>query len=300
MDSIFRFINEFQPENFYSVLNSQFASSILGALLGAFAGAFAAHKIALNAKKREELEQQIRGLNVALSTAFLICNSALSLKSQHIESSYKKFTADRKSYEDALKQPPAGGVIQFETDLKTLHMPYLPLEVLEKNAYERITIKGRPLALISTIANSVEALRNSLDHRNNLIEKFKGLFPTIPNKDRLDYYFGFPLPGGRVHQEFLNTMEGIYQYADDVIFFSSLLCEDLKKYGEGIRKIYKEKYDKKVENIVGFDFKTPKAVAIWPDEENYKDWMEMFVEQEEVLPWYRRIFSTNKPKQSDE
>jgi hypothetical protein len=297
METIFKFIYELQAKEVYCVLNSQFTSSVFGALLGAFAGAYAAHRIASYAKRKEDLEAQVRAVNVAISTAFLICNSALGLKKQHINDLYNKYVQDRERYEGTLANPPKGGVIQF--DLKTLHMPYMPVEILEKNAYEKLSIKGRPLALISTIANSIETLRSCLDYRNNLIDRFKRLFPTIPDESRFDYYFGFPLPNDSVNQEYSDSMKGIYQYTDDVIFFSSLLCDDLKLHGEAIRKTYKKVYGKNTDQIAGFDFKTPEALAIWPNEADYRDWMDMFVERKAEVSWYKRIFATNKPIKKD-
>jgi hypothetical protein len=299
MDAIFKFVYEFRAEELYAVLNSQFASSILGALLGAFAGAFAAHRIASSSKRREEIEAQIRSVNVAISTAFLICNSVLGIKNQHVESLYKKYVSDRKAYEAALKKPPISGVLRFDPVLKTLNISYLPFDILEKSIYERITISGRPLALIPTVANSIESLRSSVNHRNLIIEKFRSHFPNISDKQKLDYYFGFPLPSGAVDQEYMDTMEGIYQHLDDVIFFSALLCDDLKVHGERLRKIYKKQFSKEIDKITGFDFKTPEAVAIWPNEEKYKDWLEMFVEVEAKQAWYRRIFATNKSSKND-
>lgn len=136
----------------------------------------------------------------------------------------------------------------YYTESEIVMCAYMPIEILEKNAYEKISIKGRPLALISTIANSIETLRSSLDYRNSLIDKFKRLFPTIPEKSRLDYYFGFPLPGDSVNQEYFDSMKGIYQYTDDVIFFSSLLCDDLKLHGEALRKSYRKTYGSKVDS----------------------------------------------------
>jgi len=293
MEAIFKFIYEFQNENLYALLNSQFFSTILGALGGAFAGAFAAHKIALNTKKREEIEKEIRAVNVAISSAFLICNSILSLKNQHLEQLYKGYMGGRKVFENALKSTP-DVALQFDMDLRTLDMPHIPIELLEMNGYEKITLRGRPLALISTLSTSIDTMRSSLNRRNKVIENFKSLLPTISQKEKLDYYFGFPLTDGSVDQEYLDTTEGLYQYADDVIFFSSLLCEDLRKHGNKLRNIYKKLHGKKIDKISGFHFDTPQAKAIWPNQDNYKDWLKMFFEQEKKKSWYERIFATKK------
>jgi hypothetical protein len=296
MESIFEFVYEFKMLDFYNLLNSQFTYSILGPLAGAFAGAIAAHKIASSAKKRESIENEIRAVNVSISTAFLICNSMLSLKKQHIESLYKSYMQDRENYANPLANPPNGGVIQFETNLKTIPLPHTPIAVLETNVYERVIIKGRPLALVSTIANSLDQLSSSLKQRNIIIDNFKIIFQNMPEKDKLDHYFGFPLPDGSVHQEYLDTLQGLYQYTDDVIFFSSLFCEDLKKHGNKLIQKYNKK---KIDLITGFDFDTPEAKEIWPDEDQYSNWLGMFVEVKEKPRWYKRILTTNKQSKAD-
>jgi hypothetical protein len=292
MDTIFQYIFYFDVTEFYRVLNSQFMSSVLGALAGAAVGALTAQKIALKSKDKEALENQIRAINITISCSFLICNSALAMKKQHIDSLYKVFQSDREKYEKCLKNPPQGQVVNFQTDLKTLHMPNLPIGVLEDTVYNKITIKGRPLALVPTLSNSVSALKSSLDYRSELIGNFKIMFPSISQKEGLDYYFGFPLPDGSVHQEYSDIVDAVYHYLDDVIFYSGKLCEDFNSHGSELRDIYVRRYGKKIENITKFDFGTPEAVAIWPDEQRYESWLSMFLEPEAEQPWHKKLIST--------
>ena len=282
MDILIQFINDFPAEKLYAFANSQFLSSIMGALAGAFAGALAAHKIGTNAKKREDIELEIRAVNLAISAAFLTCNSVLGMKNQHIKEMYEKYFSEKDRYIKTLNNPPqAGQPIHFDTDLKALHMPFVPFDDAIQNIQDRISINGRPLALLSAIANSLNTLRSCLEYRNQLIEKSKSMFPNLSEQDKLNYYFGLPLKGGSVNQEYSDTIEGVSQYADDVIFFSSLLCSDLNKYGEQLRDLYIKKYGRKITKITRPDFNTEKSKDLMPGPDQYEDWMTMFQANEE-------------------
>jgi hypothetical protein len=151
IEMIFQYIYEFESGSAYNLMNSQFISSVIGALAGAFAGAYAAHKIGTSAKRRELLEAQLRSTNVAISSAFLTCNSALGLKGQHVKSLYDNHISERSRFEAALKNPPANGQIHFAMDLKTLHMPFVPFDDVSRIIQEQVNVRGRPLALVSTI-----------------------------------------------------------------------------------------------------------------------------------------------------
>ena len=300
MDILFQFIYELPKEELYAFANSQFFSSIVGALAGAFAGAIAAHRIGSNARKREDIELELRSVNLAISAAFLTCNSMLGMKNQHIREMYENFASEKERYVQTMQNPPQGGQpIQFDTDLKTLHMPFVPFDDAIQNIQDRISINGRPLALLSAIANSLNTLRSSLEYRNKLIEEFKTLFPNIRGQETLNYYFGMPLANGSVNHEYSDTLVGIYQYTDDVIYFSSLLCSDLNKYGEELRNFYVKKYRRKIRKITRPDFNTEKAQGLMPSHDNYSDWLTMFQPHDEEGSWFQRIFSPNKASKKD-
>lgn len=295
MERIFQYIYEFETGVAYSLMNSQFISSVIGALAGAFAGAYAAHKIGTNARRRELLEAQFRSTNVAISSAFLTCNSVLGLKGQHVKALYEDHISEKAKFEDTLKNPPANGHIQFSMDLKTLHMPFIPFDDVSKIIQEQVNVRGRPLALVSTIQNSLMSLRDSLVYRNKLIDQFKTNFQRVPEQQKLEIYFGLPLPDGNVNQEYPDTIKAISQYTDDVIFFSSLLCSDLVAHGEKIRAQYKKAFGRHLDKTTSPDFKTDKAENLMPDESKYIDWLTMFQEHPKEQSWFKRAWLLTKP-----
>lgn len=294
IEKIFQYIYEFQFENAYNLLNSQFMSSVIGALAGAFAGAYAAHKIGTGAKRRELLEAQMRSTNVAISSAFLTCNSVLGLKGQHVQSLYTSYISEKENFETALRDPPANGQIHFAMDLKKLHMPFVPFDDVSGIIQGQVNVRGRPLALVSTIQNSLSSLRESLEYRNGLIDQFKTDFQGLQEEHKLKIYFGLPLPDGNVHQEYLDTLQATYQYTDDVIFFSSLLCSDLVAHGEKIRAQYRKEFGRHLEKTTSPDFKTEKAEKLMPDAKDYEDWLAMFQEHPQEQSWFKRVWLLTK------
>lgn len=298
IEMIFQYIYEFKIESAYKLINSQFMSSVIGALAGAFAGAYTAHKIASNAKTRELLEAQMRSTNVAISSAFLTCNSLLALKGQHVKSLYENHVSQKEKFEAVLKNPPANGQIHFEMDLKTLRMPFVPFDDVSRRVQEQIYVRGRPIALVFTIQNSLASLRESLEYRNKLIERFKTDFIGVSEKIKLKIYFGVRLPDRNIHQEYADILQTIYQYTDEVIFFSSLLCSDLVTHGDNIRTYYKKRFGKHLEKTTSPDFKTEKAEILMPDVKDFEDWLTMFKVHPQKQSWFKRLWiliSRSKP-----
>lgn len=286
------FCYAFSWESATSFINSQFFSSMSGALAGAFAGAIAAHSIATGARRREDAEGQIRAINAAIMSAFLICNSMLSIKRQQVLTMHKKFHEERARYEQSLAAPAGTIIPPFEMDMEFVGQPHVPIDVLGKQVYEKMNLKGRALGLVPAISNALSMFQSRAELRNKLIEKYKEDFKSMGQKERLDHYFGFPLAGGSVHREFADCLDGINSYTNDVIFFSSLLCQDLAKHGNEIRDSYVKKYHRDIEQISSMNFDTPKAKDLMPSPEDYADWLTMFASlpKKSKKPWYWRFW----------
>jgi hypothetical protein len=274
-----------------NLINSQFFSSLSGALAGAFAGAMAAHVISKNAKEQETLEEQIRGTNAAIMSTLLICNAFLSLKKQQVAPMYQTFHYKKDEYQKALENRVPGSVIHVEADFKTVSLPAVPIDILKKQAYEKLSLRGRPLGLVAAISNAISSFEDAIRARNSVIEQYKRFPPNLAEKTKLDFYFGFPLPDGNVSTEYLDSLEGIYQHTDDAIFYSSLLGSDLEKYGNKLRDRYLKTHGSEIEIVSSLDFKKAESLALMPDAKNYEDWLSIFVEVPpgKKPPWYLRF-----------
>lgn len=264
-----------------SSLNSQFASSLIGALAGAFAGAWAAKKIADRGKLQEQLLAQIRNTNAAIIVSFSICNTALALKSQYTKKMYDEFMSKRAELSDLREKQKnstaaQGAEFELRADFRRLQMPYVPIDILRTQVYEKLSVSGRPLALIATIEGALSSLDDTITKRNTLIEHFK----TMPqdSKDIVNLYFGFQLDNGHRSTEYFDTVEAINRLIDDVIFFSELLSRDLEKHGNASLKAYQTRFKGVCEKIQSADLSKARQAGLMPDEKEYESWLSAFKE----------------------
>jgi gas vesicle protein len=268
-------------ENTKAFGNSSFFTSLIGALAGAFAGAYAAQRIAEREKIREELIKEIRNTNAAIMSAFDISNSLLSLKKQHVKSLKENFDTARAQLIE-LKRKLDSGEIQsnkpffFKGDLRTLPRTQLPIDILRNQVFERLTVGGRPLSLVTSLIQSIELLNSSIDMRNQLIEKYQESKAT-ENPNFPARYFGLPYAPGHVDLNYPNAVEGIYNYTDDGIFYSQLLCRDLNDHGKSLVEDFKKHFRTKAPRINEADFQKAQAAGLMPANEAYADWLQCFV-----------------------
>jgi hypothetical protein len=89
-------------------LNSNFATSLVGAGAGAWAGAYAAQRIAARVKLREELTKESSSATAAFNLATMICNACLGLKGQHIDRIYKSYEQKKNEFLRFYEQHRAG------------------------------------------------------------------------------------------------------------------------------------------------------------------------------------------------
>ena len=271
------FLHElFTWQNVAAFLNSNFTA----ALAGAFAGALAAQRIGDRAKQRDTLLQEIRSTNAAIVISFTICNAGLSLKKQFVKDIYKTYITKKFELEEfqrrrAASQQSPDLPFEFQADFRTLQMPLVPIDVLRTQVYDSISATGRPLALVAALTGAVASLADTIQKRNALIERFRGLGPAgeahLPA-----FYFGLPYGPGHVSTEFSDTVESLHSLTDDVIFFSELLGKDLVAHGNSILEQYRNVAKVKKEKISSVDLTEAREQGLMPDATNYNDWLRGF------------------------
>ncbi len=204
---------------------------------------------------------------------------------------HSDFQKDKSGFESWLLAPAGPGTPKLDMDLEFMSLPPVPIEALTKQAYERLNLKGRPLALVESLSSTLALLQSMVDFRNALINRYRVLFPTLSEVEKLKTYFGLPLAGGSVSKEFSDSVEGIHKYTDDVIYFASLLVSDLAACGESVRARYVRKFGPNIDKISVMSFDNPEAQALMPNPENYKDWQAMFgsLPEEPKKPWFRAL-----------
>ena len=268
----------------WQFLNSNLAIAVIGGFAGAIGGALGAQRIVERSRKREERLKELRYTNAAIMVAHTICNAALALKKQHVQPMREGFLKAKADLEAFKAKRNAGQIakdVEFhvQMDMCTYPGPIVPIETLKHIAFQEISAVGRPLALVAVIEQSLIGLIAAIAKRDQLIQRFAS--GAIPEQLHASYYFGLPLQGGHVNQEFPDLVEAIYSYVDDLAFFSSLLCKDLMKHGTKVREALVKKSPKQVPHVNEADFSGPEKSGLMPPDSQYNDWLNAFVERSE-------------------
>jgi hypothetical protein len=271
-------------ENLATISNSAFTTSLVGALAGAYAGAYAARRIAEHSKERAEFQAQIRNTNAAITLSFMVCNAAISLKQQQTkgicESYFKKktelegFLQIRKAGESSHDVP-----FEFQADLRSFPFPAVPIDALRSLVYEKLTVSARPLSLVATLTGALSSLAETIENRNGLIASFRQLPPQARDAALPALYFGLPYGIGHVSTEYLDTMTGLKNLTDDVVFFSRLLCEDLAAHGNKVLDKFKSQFKGVIEQVNAIELSPEKTAGLIPPSEKYSEWLAGFFER---------------------
>lgn len=257
--------------------NSVFFTGLAAAALGAFAGAYAAQRIATKGKYRDELLQEMRDINAAIMLAFAICNSLLGLKKQHTKRIKEQFDAQKATLLDFHAKRNAGLVPKDEElhvacDLQTLSLEPLPIDILQQQVFDKLSVGGRALSLTTTLRQTLHGLSASLERRNKLIEAYKA--NEIPFS--VELYFGLPLKGGNVNMDYPSSIDAIYSQTNDGIFFSRMLCDDLVEHGRAVVKKFKENFKRGALRISEPEWSKAEKAGLMPYPADYADWVTMF------------------------
>jgi hypothetical protein len=260
--------------------NSVFVTAILGSLAGALGGAIAAQRIADRTRSKDELLKEIRATNAATMIAFGVCNSILLAKKQHIAALRETFNQHRVAARAAIaaQQAGHGAVFEFHGDFRTIDTLSLPLLILQAQVFEKLSVQGRAILLLTTLDQSVKGLNEIIGKRNQLIETFKARPPSSSSSELLALYFGFPFQG-RTDQQYSDFVEGIYKQADDAIWFSAKLCSDLSAHGDALAATFKKKFGKGAPRIHKPDFAKANEENLMPSDDGYADWLSMFAKR---------------------
>lgn len=269
-------------ESINALANSAFTTSLIGALAGACAGAWAAQRIAERSKERDQLIVQIRATNAATMVAFSVCNAGIALKEQIIRPMHDEFILAKTEFE-ALQRKHVSDETQRATaykitaDMKTIPAPSAPIETLKDLVFHRISAYGRPLALVAVLEQSFSGIKEMLARRDALIHRFAS--EEVSREILHCHYFGIPLPGGNINQEYPDLIVGIHSYVDDIIFFSALLCADLIAHGNRSYATFAKQFGKGAPKVSTVDFAGPRKKGVIPPDTQYLDWMNAFDEQ---------------------
>ena len=273
----------FEWESIKAFANSAFTTSLVGALAGAFAGARAAQLIAERGKLRDETSKQIRDVNAAMVLSFTIVNDVLALKKQHVREMSSTYNSEVERYKEYKAKRLTGQIqgnvpYELKLDLRTFPTGISPIAVLQEIVFSKTGATGRPLSLASSLSSSLANLNVAIARRNELIEDFKR--DRLPQGANIvSMYLGLPYEGGHVNQEYGDIVSGIASYTDDAIFFSHLLCQDLRAHGLKVVETHKKLFKDAPLRVNEIDFRKAEEGGLLPAKDDYNTWFEAFVER---------------------
>ena len=265
--------------------NSVFFTSIAGAFAGALAGASIAQKIAERSKRVDELTKEIRSTNAAVVVASAVTEAFISLKTQNVqvlkdnfdqlEARYGQFVAARNAGQIGKDVP-----FEFLADFRSLALPPMPLDVLQRQMFEKLSVSGRPPRLQIALAQSAHSVVEFVQKRNELIQSFKAS-NYLPEK-LFNLYFGLRDSDGHINDEYASSLRAIHSFTEDGIYFGVMLCDDLALHAKDLSHHFFMEFGESGPPPASVDFSKARARGLIPDAAKYLDWTNGFIKKRPV------------------
>jgi hypothetical protein len=104
---------------------------------------------------------------------------------------------------------------------------------LETLILEKMSAPTRARALAVELARCTDQLNENITHRNEALKRFQGM----PHDERFARTFGLRVPEGSDNL-YRDLLDGIYDFTDNSIHFSKMICDDLTAHGHRVRGAY--------------------------------------------------------------
>jgi hypothetical protein len=256
-----------------AVLSSPFVLSLLGAAAGACTGAAVATRLVARRQRRDDLAAEIRSTNVATMVALSICHKALGLKRGHVLPLAERYASDRAGFIEFARQRRTGerqGNAAPPVVLDPRAVPSLtfPIVTLQRLLFDKISMFGRSLALMTTLSETAGWLTNANAKRNELLDRAH----RIANPAELaQFYFGGSAPATR---DYPDTLQAVVDRTDELIFFSATLCHDLAAHAQSLRQAWTREFGvRDLPEITAVDFTAARQNGLMPAEERFAEWL---------------------------
>ena len=263
-----------------TVLSSSVFGAAIASAFGALFGAWGAQLAISRNQNRQSFITDSRNINAALSLCFSISNIYLSIKRQHVLPMWQRYIEQQKSFEafqNNIKDSVSTKQPKFELtlDLETLSPIKAPINALEKQIFEKLSLNGKALAAANQLLLSIDNLNDMLQQRNNLICEFRN------NRSRSDdeiakLYLGISVSGNEVDQRYASVIDGIRSYLDDCIFFTWTLEGEIASYGRALRKRHSWFRRPRAPKMNEADWSKAEKEGLLPDPNEYIRWSEGF------------------------
>ncbi|WP_162826698.1 hypothetical protein [Pseudolabrys taiwanensis] len=272
-------------------LDANLFRTLIASAFGTFAGAW----LASRAQTKKAIVTELNAIAAADMLAIQIANSHLALKRQYVKPIYDEYEQLKNNYESYRKSRATGGArvaFSYAAELRSLSPIKTPIDALEKMILDRVAIRGRGLAAVTELADSVDVLRLVIEGRNRLVEEFQTSDKTSDAK--LQMLLGLRTQDGVIDERFKTNVAALFAKTDDCIFFARIFSDDLHRYAKKISKRYRWRYWLNGLSPEQADWTPVATTGLLPNEADYEPWLKGF--KRKKANW-RKIFSKLPPSQ---
>jgi hypothetical protein len=254
--------------------------ALVGGLVGAAGGAWGAQAIAESSARRKERLTELRNVNALIQLSGSACNIALGYRKQFSIELLDNLKTERKKFDEAKRNRQRfKEEYHLKMNLLRFPIPSIPIMRMEEILFSRISSTGRELSIMQQIELSLQGLVEASNERSKLVEMFSS--NSIEKSVAPYMYLGVRQPDGTTDQSYPSLVEALDTYAQDVAFFTHMLCSDLVAYGGRLRKKIIEEssfFDGSVPRVSEIDFSSAQANGLLPSSEGYESWLAGFTE----------------------
>jgi len=281
-DSVCNFFTQQAPSliNIWNIIKDIANSNFTAALAGAMIGALTANRISKKIQNKDELKKEFLQLNAAISLATATLTISLSLKInivKELKTSYSDGLKKRKDHECGIEN----GTIDPETpfklkvNLSVLQNISPPISAIQDIVFNRLSVPARGIAATAALSSAIENLNSALSRRNEILQTFnKNEFPEGATFE--DFYFGLTYGDRQTNTEYGDIITAIYTYTNDVIFFSTKLCDDLQSHALTLNTHYKTQTKEKPPIVTMYNIPPKMRADFIPADKEYKSWLSGF------------------------
>jgi hypothetical protein len=212
--------------------------------------------------------------------SFVLCNAFISFKKQAAKPIKERFDEDKGRIIDILNGQSGPAKPVFTADFRNMPTLSYPTEMLRRTGFENLSLSARPLSLVVTVEQTLNALNYAIKKRDDLIAKFKDrqikVRDQAAERELMSRYYGLPFNEGTLDEEYSDTLAAIASQTDDGIFFADLLSQDLISHGNEAAEVFRKKFGTGAPTVNKPDFKIAIDAGLMTRPENYADWLRAF------------------------
>lgn len=261
------------------IANSAFVAATVGGVLGAAVGALTARIIGARAAERDRIQTQLRATKAASTLAFAICNTAIALKQQHVvpllNAQHRAISAHRDASFDHATNPRTAQIVVLDIENRTLPKFLGPIDALSSLIYTAIDPSPRLVAGTTYVANSVKSLNDVIDSWNISIDARRS-GAKASDADQIAAILGLRQSNEVVDTTYPDRVRALSVYADDIIFFSHLVFEDLVGHSRSLTVENNQRFRPSKIEVPSASFQSAFDAGLMPNSVDYVEWLKVF------------------------